>query len=440
VNRPSVLGRARSGIVRRSAWVVADQLLSSITNFALMVAVARVVDAEAFGAFGIGFALYRFVLGVGTGLWVVPVMVTHAAAEGHARRHQVSRAAGAALLTGVVAAPPIAALGLALDGPLRGALVGVALCLPGLALQDGWRQGFVAMGEPRSAAVNDLAWAGGQAACVATLLLAVEEPSVLAIVLAWGLPGAAAAGLACVQARSLPRVVGTLGLAREHRRLGPRFAGEFVVNSGQGQLTLFTLAAVAGTAATGGFRGSQVVFGPQRVVSNGLALAALPEAVRLRDHPPRLRRITGLLSGVNVAMVVAVGAVLIGLPETWGRELLGETWSEARPLVVPMIAYGVAGAIASGPSVGLRAVGAARACLRNQTLTSVLALGLTVAGTFLAGASGAAWGLAVATTVGAVLWVLDWHRQDGTVLDEALAPMVASGTAPPHRHGAASAP
>lgn len=413
------LGPLRRGIVRRSAWVLADQLLSSLTNFALMVAIARVLDAEAFGAVGIAFALYRFVLGVGTGLWVVPVMVTHAGAPAEDRRRQVSRAAGATLLTGLVASVPIVALALALDGPLRGALLGVALCLPGLALQDGWRQGFVAMGEPRTAAVNDLAWAAGQALCVAVLLVRVDEPPIAAVVLAWGLPGVAAAVLACVQARSAPRVAGTVDLAREHRRLGPRFAGEFVVNSGQSQITLFTLAALAGTAATGGFRGSQVVFGPQRVVSNGLQLAAVPEAVRLRDHPRRMRRITTALSATNVAMVLGAGAVLLALPVRWGEELLGATWTEARPLLVPMVAYGLAGAVASGPSVGLRAVGAARTCLRNQTFTSVLALVLTIGGTIAFGASGAAWGLAVATAAGATRWAFDWHRHDGTLAEDA---------------------
>lgn len=395
-----------------------DQVLSSVTNFALTVAVARTLDADAFGAFGIAFALYRFVLGVGTGMWVVPVMVTHAGAPRDERTARVARAAGATFVTGVIALPLIAALALAMHGPMRGALLGVAVAMPGLALQDGWRQGFVAMGQPYKAAVNDLAWAGMQALAVLGLIALVEDPSVFAIVAAWGLPGSLAALLGGLQARTAPRVRGTVALARQHRRLGPRFAGEFVVSSGQGQISLFALAAVSGTAATAGFRGAQVVFGPQRVLSNGLQLAALPEAVRLRQRPASVRRLTGLLSGVNVVMVLAVGTLLVALPESWGRELLGETWSEARPLVLPMVLFGVAGAIASGPSVGLRAMGAAATCLRIQTTTSVTALAATIGGTLLAGASGAAWGLALATALGAALWVRDWSRHDGVPVDE----------------------
>ena len=49
--------------VRRLGWGLADQSLSSLTNFALAVLVARQVSTAGLGAFGLAFTTYTITLG-----------------------------------------------------------------------------------------------------------------------------------------------------------------------------------------------------------------------------------------------------------------------------------------------------------------------------------------------------------------------------------------
>jgi O-antigen/teichoic acid export membrane protein len=254
---------------------------------------------------------------------------------------------------------------------------------------------------------------------VVTLLV---TPSIFPLVLVWGLSGVAAGIFGCLQAGSWPKVGITRELWRAHRRLGPRFVGEFIVSSGQAQLTLLFLAAYAGTAASAGFRGAQVVFGPQRVLTNGLTLGLLPEAVRLREDRRRLRGVVLALSTSCVVIVALSLVVLLALPDRIGVELLGQTWIDAQPLLLPIGLYAIAGSIAAGPSVGLRSIGDASACLRNQSIVSVTALVTTVIGIVWTGSSGAAWGLMIAGWIGAAVWTLSWSRAADAEIGPGLDP------------------
>lgn len=418
-----------AGATRRSLWVIGDQVFSSVTNFALSVLVARNVSAEEFGAFGVAFATYLFVLAVATGLWSAPVAVTHAGEPPATRLDQVARSAGAALVTGSCLLPPLVGVAAVVGGATGSALLPIGVLMPGLLLQNAWRHGFVTHAQPQKAFVNDVVWGILQIAAVVAVLVLVDDPTATPLVAAWALAGALAGIFASAQCGRLPRVRGVGSLWREHRRLGPNFAGEAVLVNGQAQVTLIALAAVSGVAATAGYRGAQVVFGPQRVLSNGLAMAALPETVRVRHDHVRLRRAVGALSAVNTAVVVAVGSTLLLLPDSVGEAVLGSTWSETVPVLLPMTLYGVMGTIASGPSVGLRAIGHASTCLRIQLIIGPLALAATIVGMSAGGAPGAAWGLAGAWVVSAAIWVYTWRTRYGEYRSS------FSGAAGPDDHG-----
>ena len=51
-------------VLRRFGWGMGDQALSSLTNFAVGIAVARSVSASAFGAFALAFSFYSIALSV----------------------------------------------------------------------------------------------------------------------------------------------------------------------------------------------------------------------------------------------------------------------------------------------------------------------------------------------------------------------------------------
>jgi O-antigen/teichoic acid export membrane protein len=405
------LGRVRSPAGRRSAVAMADQGLSAATNFALSVLVARAVTADEFGAFGIAFAVYMLTRGISNALWAAPVTIRHADGEPGHRLDQVALSAGAAALTGVAVGVPLLAVGLVIGGPIGAGLVPLAVCMPGLLLQDAWRQGFVTHAQPGKAALNDLVWAVLQLAGVAAIVASVEDPTIAPMMLVWGLAGSGAGLFASVQSRRLPSARGLRQMMRDHRHLGPQFAGEFAVTNGQGQVTLVALAAISGTTATAGFRGAQVLFGPQRVLANGLILAVLPEGVRMKRAPHRLHWLVRSLSGLNTLLVVMMGAVLLLLPQSAGEAILGDSWAATRPVILPMLAFGITGTLASGPSIGLRVIERAGTCLRNQLMVSPVSVAAAIVGMVVGGAAGAAWGMAVAGAFGTYLWISSWRRE-----------------------------
>ena len=75
-------------VARRASWSFGDQALSSLTNFALAVVVARAVTAEEFGAFGLAFSAYLLVLGLVRAVTAEPLLVraSHVEPAEHARQ------------------------------------------------------------------------------------------------------------------------------------------------------------------------------------------------------------------------------------------------------------------------------------------------------------------------------------------------------------------
>jgi O-antigen/teichoic acid export membrane protein len=71
----AVFQRLRSHAVRRIGWGVADQAVSSLTNFAVSIYVARTLGAEKFGAFSLAYVTYAFALNASRGLGTDPLMV-----------------------------------------------------------------------------------------------------------------------------------------------------------------------------------------------------------------------------------------------------------------------------------------------------------------------------------------------------------------------------
>ena len=68
-----------SGTVRsRSAWGVADQLVSSSSNLIVLILVARAVDPAGFGAFAIAVEVYLVTLFIGRGMSSDVLVTAHA--------------------------------------------------------------------------------------------------------------------------------------------------------------------------------------------------------------------------------------------------------------------------------------------------------------------------------------------------------------------------
>ena len=59
----------------RLAWTVGDQVLSSGTNFALGIVIARMVSLREFGVFTLVYATYQIALGIARALVSEPLVV-----------------------------------------------------------------------------------------------------------------------------------------------------------------------------------------------------------------------------------------------------------------------------------------------------------------------------------------------------------------------------
>lgn len=380
--------------------------MSSLTNSAMSIYIARELGAVQFGAFSLAYVSYSFALNASRGLATDPLLVRFSHAEVPAWRRAVASCTGTAFLAGLAtgAAALIAAAGL--SGTTRQAFLALGLTLPGLLLQDSWRYAFFALGRGAQALINDTIWALTMAPAL-VLLHVTHHQTVFAFVLSWGLAATVAAGVGPFQARVVPRLGQGLDWVKRQRDLGPRYLAENTCNSGASQLRLYGVGVVAGLAAVGYVQEAYLLLGPFMVIFMGISLVTVPEASRALRRSPEHLRLYSLAVGTALAVgALAWGAILlVAMPRGLGFLLLGSgRWHSAYSLVPPLTVALMGAGYTSGATAGLHALGAARRSLRAMVLASVLYLGLGLAGAVMGGAAGTLRGTALATWIGALLW------------------------------------
>jgi O-antigen/teichoic acid export membrane protein len=395
-------------MARRLTWGLADQAVSSLTNFAVGIYVARELGVTAFGIFSLAWVTYGVVLNISRGLATDPLVVRFSGVAVSVWRHAVTRSAGTALAVGTAAGAGSAVLGVAIGGALGSAFVALGIVLPLLLLQDAWRFAFFAAGQGRRAFSNDLVWA---LAMIPAMILAAQHDTVVAFLVAWGLSAGVAAVFGCLQVGTLPRWSGVTSWLREQNDLGPRYLVENVSNSGSSQIRMYGLGAIAGLADVGTVRGAELLMGPFLAVLMGLSFVAVPEAARvLRRNPRRLPVFCLVLGGGQAAGTLLWGvALLVLLNDRLGTLLLGSVWATASLLIIPATFSITNASFITGAAAGLRALGDARRSMRCQLVSSFAYVVGGLGGAFLNGAVGSAWGVASATLFGAVVWWVQLH-------------------------------
>jgi len=405
--------------VRRLSWGVADQAVSSLTNFAVTIYVARVLGAEQFGAFSLAYVTYAFALNASRGLATDPLMVRFSGTDLPTWRRAVASCTGTAATVGLLAGACVLVAAAFLSGTTGAAFLALGLTLPGLLLQDSWRYSFFALGRGRGAFLNDLVWASALVPALLFLRL-TGHADVFWYVFAWGAAAAVGAAVGPLQARVIPRLSQARGWISRHRDLGPRYLAENTANSGAAQLRLYGVGIIIGVAAAGYVQAANTLMGPFLVVFMGFTLVTIPEAGRVLRRSPRHLRPFCLLIGGGLAIIgLAWGLVLLlALPLGLGAWLLGPIWLHAYPLILPLT-ISVAGAcLAAGATSGLHALGAARRSLRAMVVASAAYLAFGLLGAWAGGVVGTVRGIAVATWVGALVWWWQLHaglRESGHI-------------------------
>ncbi|HUB38398.1 MAG TPA: hypothetical protein VMA72_06070 [Streptosporangiaceae bacterium] len=414
-----------AGIRRRLGWGLADQAVSSLTNFAVSLYVAHSLGPRQFGAFSLAYVTYSFVLNASRGLATDPLLVRFSGVEISAWRRAVTSCTGTALAVGLLAGLGMLGAAALLSGTSRVAFLAIGLTMPGLMLQDSWRYAFFALGRGAQAFLNDTIWALVMVPGLFYLRISHNE-NVFWFILVWGSAATVASVIGPLQARVIPRLSDAWRWISQHRDLAFRYLTVNTTNSGSSQLRAYGIGALVGLAAVGYVQAANLLMGPFLVVLMGISLVTVPEAARaLRNSPRHLRLYCLLLScGVALAALCWSGAILVLLPRGLGHLVLRSLWRPTYPLVVPLTIAIMAQCFVDGASAGLRALGSAQRNVRAQLIQSGTFVALALIGAARYGALGAVAGSAIASVFAAVLW---WWHLRAALREVGLGPNVAPG-------------
>ncbi|WP_432510354.1 MATE family efflux transporter [Kineococcus sp. SYSU DK001] len=397
----------------RGVWNVGDQLISSGSNFLIQIVIARSVSEDDFGTFAIVFSIFSVATGFFRALSTSPVGMRYAGADDREFARVTAGAAGATLVGSLLLGLALVLLGLLapFSTVLSHSLVALGLIVPGLLMQDAWRQLLFARLRPAAACVLDGAWCVLQFVAV-LILFTGGVTSVPAYVVAWGATALAASFVGLGAMRTLPSPRGAVRWVREQFSLTRYLVPEYVLLQSGAQLAVFVVAGVAGTVAAGALRGANMLTVPATILSTGLMTFAIPELTRRRDRmSPRSWKLAASgISGLIVVTGVVWGSLFLLLPDGVGQALLGDSWAGTKDVLIPIIVGQAGSALSVGPAAVLYANEGAKVTIRLHTVYAVLLIGLSTAGAVGWGAVGTAWGMAGAFWLTAPWWYVSMVR------------------------------
>ena len=411
------------GTVRRASgrlsWGLADQAMSSLTNFLLTIYVARTLGAVQFGSFALAYVTYGLAINASRGLSIEPLLIRFSGTVLPTWRRATARSTGTALLVGLATGACALVAGRLVGGTTGLAFVALGLTLPGLLLQDSWRYSFFALGRGYHAFINDTVWAVVLLPSLVLLRMS-GHANVFWFTLAWGVGAVVGAAIAPLQARVLPDLVGATKWLSKHRDLGPRYLVELAGGNSTDTLRSFIVSSILGLAAVGYIQAANTLMGPFKIIIAGIGLITLPEAAKLRRRSSRHLPLFCAAVSIGFTLLALVWGVvlLVALPRGLGHVMLGRLWRPTYPLVLPATVSIMGACLSNGAYVGLHALGAARRSLRVVLLTAALIVAFALVGALTAGTLGTMWAVAAAFWLGTLLswWQLRQAlRESGTV-------------------------
>jgi O-antigen/teichoic acid export membrane protein len=402
-------------VAKRLGWGVADQAVSSLTNFAASIYVFHALGPVVAGAFSIAYVTYSFALNASRGLATDPLMVRFSGTDDKTWRIAVAQCTGTSTVVGLACATLVLASTLVLHGATRDAMLALGLTLPGLMLQDSWRYAFFALGKGSRAFLNDVVWAVTLLPAL-LVLHASRNDNVFWFMLAWGGTASFGAAIGPLQSLVVPNVAGARHWLTRHRDLGLRYMAEGTASSVASQLRTYGVALLLTLGAVGYLSAATTLMGPMTILFLGMALVVIPEGARvLQRSPNRLPAFCALVSaGLCVAGLVWGVVLLVAVPRGLGQMVLGPHWRPTYPLILPSTISVLGLAVSIGASAGLHALGAAKRSLRAMIIGSAANVGFALAGAATSGLTGTVRGLALASWFAAGL---TWWEYRGATRD-----------------------
>jgi hypothetical protein len=370
---------------------ILDQAASGLTNILVLILAARVSTAAGFAEFSMVYLVFTVALGLFMSYVGQALVLVREAREAACRPALAFTA-----LASLVCAALLAATGWALGGGTGRALAALGAVLPVVLLQDGARYCFSLLQRPHHALASD-----GLRLLATVGLLTVQPDGAgsARLVLAWGLAAVPSLAVAALLLARPLRAAGAgadvpgLSLYLRRGHLGQRFVVEYAVGNGSSQLAVLALGLFGTPLAVGALRGASALFGPLNVFFGAANAFGPPLLARLGGGGRAVTRATLLLGVALAATGGAWAGLWLLLPDDWGRQVLGATWPAVAALLPAtgtqylLMGFGVSALLT------LRVL-SPRRTLPVQVVFSLLSVALLFTGFALAGAAGAAWGLA----------------------------------------------
>ena len=384
---------------RRVVLTFLDQGVSSLSNFATGVVVARVAGAAEFGDYMLTVMVWLFAVGLHRSLISEPLVVSMARQHDH--REVVARGLTAALMVGAVLTIAVAASGLVVHA--SGSRVGILMValspwLVPLVAQDFWRAMAFQERRPGIALGNDLVYAGVQA--LITIVVVISgRGTTPALIAAWGAGALAGALFGFARVRTMGSWRGGMTLLRRLSQLSRWMVVDFVTGYASAQAYLAFVALLLSRVEYGGFRAAFSLMGPVLVLFLASGNIGLPEASRRSavSDRPALRRFTRLLTGATAACVGAYTLLVVVAAGPLLAALYGQSFRRFAPLVGLAAAQYLLTVAVFGHGIALKATGRLRHLWRARVGAAVTSLVATIALVRLLGTAGAGWaGIATA--------------------------------------------
>ncbi|HET9481872.1 MAG TPA: hypothetical protein VFP98_08960 [Candidatus Polarisedimenticolia bacterium] len=403
---------ARAG-ARAGAFGIADQVLLSLGNLAVGLALARELPASAFGVYVVAFAVLLMGLSVQVALVTDPLVIFGSTRSGTAQsryfasliRVQALIAAGLAALLGAVGFGWWAAGGGGSEFPP--ALFGVAIAIVPLQIQWFFRAVFFARLRPAAVFWNDLLCIGLRLVALGGLI-AAGRLSAFSAFLAAGLGALVASAVAAPLCRDL-FVSGfepLRGIWGEHWRYGRWLLATSGAYWCSGQAPALLASSLLSPVAAAVIKACQFMVAPLNVTLNGLDGVLAPRAARVHagEGPAGLARFCRVFAGLAAAGALVYCAALLPLAPAIMDVVFKGRYSGRTAIVAVLMLDAVLSAAARAPVLRLKVLGETRRVFAAYAVSAAAGLTCLLVLAPLYGILGAAMSAPAAS--GVLLFVL----------------------------------
>ncbi|MDP9075317.1 MAG: hypothetical protein M3N98_14370 [Actinomycetota bacterium] len=420
---------------RRIALTLADQVVSSASNFATGVVIARLAGARAFGQYVLTAMIWLVVVGIHRALITEPVIVTSRSTTDRGRL--VAQGVTSELMLGGVVTVTVAlaaVLALMAGAPIGRLMLALAPWFIPMLVQDYWRAMAFLERRPGLALTNDAVFAIVQIAFVG-LFIVIGWRSASSMIVAWGIGSTAGALFGLWWSPSMASPAEALRLVRGLWPMSRWLLADFLSGFAADQAYLVFLALLLTGEDYGGFRAAASLMGPTVVILLAGGNIGLPEAsARANTRNPRtLRLFARRLTAGTAGCVMLYGAVVA----VGGGQLLSSLYGPRFARFAPLATFAAVEYIilvsVFGQGIALKAAGRMRLVWMARVAVAVASLLSMLLLVRRLGLIGAGWS-AVATGVYYAIAVYALYRFELTGTRSAgrgLAELYPNGGDPP---------